>query len=297
MNKNTNKKQNFTSIAIVAMAVLLFAGMVNASILGNATTDKKVLGENEVAFLLVTLMNDSNKELKNVNLRVQGDEGIVFYDTYGETTIFSKKIDSIKPGEVKEFGIKIKAVSIKNAKANLYAYFGTETELRQAAATMIETTTAPIEASGIQKIETINGIDTATIDFSLKNTSTKTIFNASAEALAPKDFIVKTQPVFEEKILSQGIMAQKFVITIPIEAAGEKKIVMAYGYFDDTNTPHYFENEYTFNVQKINYPIIALIGIIVLAIAAYLFFGKGNNTNIKGTDSKFEEDHKHGHKK
>ena len=297
MNQNTNKISATAAKVFIVLAILLLVGGAHASILGSVTADKKTLGENEVAFLSVKIMNDSEIELKKVNLRVQGDEGIIFYDSTGETTIFTKTIDSIKASEVKELIIKIKATSIKNPKANIYAYFGTDTELKQAAVTMIETNLAAVEIKGTSKIETTNVTDIASIDFSLKNISKKPIYKASAEALAPKDFEVKTQPVFEEKILPQGIMEQNFQITIPIEAEGEKKIIIAYGYFDDTNTPHYFENEYPINVQKPNYPLIALIGIIVLVVAAYLFFGKGRDLSIKGTGAKANEENKGIHKK
>ena len=113
MNQNTNKISATAAKVFIVLAILLLVGGAHASILGSVTADKKTLGENEVAFLSVKIMNDSEIELKKVNLRVQGDEGIIFYDSTGETTIFTKTIDSIKASEVKELIIKIKATSIK----------------------------------------------------------------------------------------------------------------------------------------------------------------------------------------
>lgn len=289
--------KNNTSKILIAFLIILLMGAVNASILGSASTDKKTLGENEVAMLSVKLMNDSDKAVKGVNLRVTADDGIVFYGGEEESNIFIKTIDSINPGEVKELIIKLKAIEVKKQSANIYAYFGTQTDLRQAAVTMVETQPADATATAEVKIDTSGTKDTAIIDFALKNTSNGSLYKASAEALAPKDFEVKTSPLFEDKVLPGGTMEKTFNITIPIEASGAQKIIMAYGYFDDTNTPHYFEKSVTVNVQKINYPLIALLGIVVLVVAAYIFFTKGKGQGIKGTEKKEAEEKASAHKK
>lgn len=292
-------KRNISNLskAAVLITIILIAGAVNASILASASVDKKTLGENEVAMLDVKLMNDSQSEIKNVNLRVQGDAGLVFYDSGGETPIFINTIDSIKPNEVKEIVIKMKAAAVNNASANIYAYYGMQSSPDTAAVTVIQTANAAASASATTKTQNVNGNDTAVIDFSLTNASKKPIYNASAETLAPQGFEILTPPVTEQKILPGGVMEQSFNIKMPIEAQGEQKILVAYGYFDDTNTPHYFEQTFPFNVQKTNYPLIGIIGVIVLIIAAYLFMRKGKSSGINGTAEKTGEEKPAHHKK
>jgi len=271
----------------VLIALLMIAGFANASILASTSTDKKTLGENEVALLTVKLMNDSTLDAQGINLRVQADEGIIFIDGMEERPNFIKTIDTIKSGELKEITIKIKATSAAKESANIYAYYGTGIELMQAAVAKISLEPAAAEIKSSYQKESTTANDSIIVDFSLKNNSKNSLYQASAEAIAPKDFEINTPPVLEEKILPGGVMAQKFKIAEPPNASGEQTIIIAYGYFD-SNVPHYFEKNITYNTQKLNYPLLALIGFAVLVVAAYLFFRKGEKSGVKGTKEKEE---------
>ncbi|MCX6803520.1 MAG: hypothetical protein NTY48_03035 [Candidatus Diapherotrites archaeon] len=272
-------------LILFGLVLILIMGSADASVLATASIDKKVIGENEVAALTVKLTNDSNIEVKNINLRIKSDSAIALTSELSGQQEITKTIESIKQGEVKVFVFKIKCVSTKSSTANVYAYYGTGTELTTAAATVVETITSPVSAVITSKNVPKDLGEEFTIDFKLTNKSAIIIKKVSAEVMAPKGYEIKTPPIFQETIQPDSSVQQKFIITSPPEAVGEQSILVAYGYFDN-NTPHYFEKEFTYNIQKTNYQMLGIIGIIILIIAAYLFTRKGKESDIKGTEEK-----------
>jgi uncharacterized membrane protein len=151
---------------------------------------------------------------------------------------------------------------------------------------MVET----VELGTTEKItlekKNINGKETVTISFLLTNLTGEVLTKASAEAIAPKDFDVVTSPVLMDAIAPNGKLEKNFQIVAPLDAQGEQKIILAYGYFD-TNSPHYFEKEFLVNFQKPNYSMIVIIGLIVVIIAGYLYIKKDDSKQaVKGSAEK-----------
>ncbi len=281
-------KQNITkliSTALMFSLVLFIALNVNSQILASASTDKKTFGENEVGLLTVKLMNDSEIELKGVALRIQGDEGIVFYEGMQEVPLYLKTIDSLKQNEVKQIVIKFKSTLAKKATSNIYAYYGKVSELTTASVTMIETKPSPVFIETSTKRSTVNSNEQIEIDYTLTNGNNTPIYGVSAEMIAPIGFEIITPQVKEEVVSPKGEMHQKFKVIAPEKSAGEQQIIIAYGYFD-ANTPHYFEKTFKFNIERPNYQLIILIGVVVLIVAGYLFFRKGKGSGVVGTDGK-----------
>jgi len=288
LGKTNYFKPHAINKTIFLLTLIVLASFTNATILASAYTDKPNLGENEVGFLTVKIMNDSTITEQNIYLRVQADEGILFIQGLDEQKNFIQTIESIKQNEIKEMRIKIKSNSTLAKNANIYAYFGKDTSPKQAAVTTISLEKLPTEIKAtIQKNEN----DTATVDFTLKNTAKTPITNASAELIAASGFDIQTPPLIEDKISPQGELNQKFKVMLPLTANGDQKMLIAYGYFDDKNTPHYFEKMVTVNLFKPNYALIGLIGFAILIGAAYLFLRKSDDKDakkekIKGTGQK-----------
>ncbi len=282
MLQNTNKM----TLALAMLTAVLLLGMnANAQILASTSTDKKILGENEVALLTVKLMNDSEIEIKDIAVRIQGDPGIVFYEGQQESPTFLKTIDSLKQNEAKQIIVKIKNTQTKNPSANIYTYYGKVSELNTASVTMIETRKDAVTIETTVKRGTVNSNDEIEIEYILTNGNDKPIYGVSAEMIAPQGFEVITQQIREDIISPKGEMKQKFKAIAPQKAIGEQQITIAYGYFD-ANTPHYFEKTFKFNIERPNYQLIVLIGVVVLIVAGYLFFRKGKGGDVKGTGDK-----------
>jgi len=281
-------KQNITKllwITLIFAFVIAIGASVQSQILASATTDKKVLLENEIALLTIKLMNDSELELKDVALRIQGDEGIYFYEGREEVPIYIKTISSIKPNETYHTTVKVKSTQTKKPTANIYTYYGKVSELNTATVTMIETKTSPVTILTKTKNSAINLNEQIEIDFTLTNGFDRSIYGISAEIMAPNGFEIITPQIREDVLAPKAEMYQKFKVIAPEKATGKQQVTIAYGYFD-ANTPHYFEKTFKFNIERPNYQLIIMIGVVVLIVAGYLFFRKEQNTSVKGTGEK-----------
>ncbi|MFA6269403.1 MAG: hypothetical protein WCW13_01670 [archaeon] len=267
---------------ICLIAILSFA---NATILASTSVDKKNLSTDEIGLLSVKLFNDSNTPAKNVLVRIQADNQIRFV-TDTEESLFITNIETITGGEGKEILLKIKSVSSAKPSANIYTYFGNNEPLTQAVVTMVGT----VELAATEKItaekKNVNGKDTVLVSFLLTNLSEEVLTKASAEVIAPKDFEIITAPIMVETIAINGKLEKTFQIIAPLDAQGQQKIIVAYGYFD-SNAPHYFEKQFLLNFQKPNYSMIILIGLIVVIVAGYLYIKRDDKKQlIKGTSEK-----------
>lgn len=275
--------QNIKLITVFFL-ILTICGYVNASLLVNTTTDKKILGENEIAILTIKILNDSEKEITGVQLRLQADEGIKFAEGEDKTYTY-KQIEKINGREAIEIKVKIKCTTSKEKRMNIYTYYGLEEEQNNASVVFVESKPLPIEIlTNIEKKD-VDGQNIVIVNYKLINHYGKSIYKTGAEILVQNPFEILTEPVFSETIADEGILEEQFTLTTPIETEGEYQIILAYGYID-SNTPHYFEKTFSIKYVKTNYGLIGLIGLIVLIIAAYLFLKKDSKTEIQGSADK-----------
>lgn len=273
-----------TKLISIIFLLILAIGFVNATLLVNTSTDKKNLGENEIAILTIKVLNDSEFEVQNVQLRLQADEGIRFAE--GEEKEFTyKQIEKMKSREAIELKVKIKCVTPKEQQVNIYTYYGIGEIQENASVVFVQTKALPIEiiTSVVKKED--NELNMTTINYKMINHYGKSIYKAGAEVITPTIFEIKTEPIFMEVIGDEGTIEENFVVTTPISTEGDYQIILAYGYID-SNTPHYFEKIFNVKYSKPNYELIGLIGIIVLIVAAYLFLKKDAKTEIKGSSEK-----------
>lgn len=267
------------------LALVLFASIVNASLLISATVDKDTLSTDEVGLLTIKIFNDSDLNAKKVILTIKGDDQIRFFEDATEKTSIYKTIDLINSGQGIEAKLKIKSVSSKKPTANIYVYYGFDVTPTNAAVTIIQTKDLPITVTSTMEKKNVNGKDTITTTFKLTNNSNCPITKLSAEVLVPNGFEETTQPFFTESLSAKGTMEQTFKTVAPLDARGEQKFILAYGYFD-SNAPHYFEKEYKLNFQKADYGFLIILGVIVLIIGVYTFLKKDNNASVKGSAEK-----------
>jgi len=272
-------------IGLALFALIFAAAFVNASILATATVEKTSLAPDELARLTVKLYNDSDENMTNVLVQVQADEGIVFVDGQAERANMTKTIEKLGAKEEILIVQGIKAIATKQPRSTIYIYYGTNTPLTSAAATVIGLAELPISVKAESERKTINDADTMIIDFKFTNHSEETYHKASVEVVAPKGFNVQQKPVLKDSLKPEEMMNQTFYISAPIDAKGEQIITLAYGFFD-SDGPHYFEKRYAMEFNKPDYGMIILIGIIVLAVAAFMYARKYEATALQGTAEK-----------
>ncbi len=275
-------------IIINLLALFFFVFLiatVNASYLANISTDKKALGENEVALLSLKIMNSSSATIKNTYIRLTSDESIVFVDGMEDKTMLVKTIENLKPNEMKELFFKVKMANTNNESQNIYAYYGETQETTNATVTKVDAIQYPVEV--LMESRTINnsGTDQFEVDFSLTNNQDYNLSTFSVEMIAPAKFEVKTKPILIQGLEPKKTIKEKFVAQLPLRAKGEQNVVIAYGFFD-SNGPHYFEKTFKVIIQNPNYDIMWVIGVVILFLAVYLFLKKGKGNNVKGTGDK-----------
>jgi len=273
-----------TKLISIILLLILATGFSNATLLVNTSSDKKYLGENEIAILTIKILNDSDLELQNVQLRLQADAGIKFAE--GEEKEFTyKQIEKMKSREAVELKVKIKCVTSKEQQVNIYTYYGTGEVQENASVAFVQTKPLPVEIITSVETKENNEKNLTTINYKMINHYGKNIYKAGAEVITPTVFEINTEPIFMEVIGDEGVIEENFSITTPLATEGDYSIILAYGYID-SNTPHYFEKIFNVKYSKPNYELIGLIGLIVLIIAAYLFLKKNPKTDIKGSSEK-----------
>jgi hypothetical protein len=266
--------------------ILLFATLAHASLLISATMDKQTLSTDEVGLLTIKLFNDGDRNANKVLLTIKGDDQIRFFEDATEKTSIAKTIEVINSGQGIEARIKVKSISSKKPTANVYVYYGFDTNPVNAAVTVIQTQELPITVTTTLERKTINDSDTIVSTFKLVNNSKSALSKVSAELITPKGFDNNITPFFSDTLQTGGTVDQKFQLLVPLETVGEHNFILAYGYFDDTNTPHYFEKNYTINVQRANYNLLILVGAIVLIVGLYSFMKKDKKGAVQGTAEK-----------
>lgn len=270
-----------TKLISIMFLLIIAAGFCNATLLVNTSTDKKTLGENEIAILTIKILNDSELEVKNVQMKLKADEGMKFAE--GEEAQFTyKQIETMKSREAVEIKVKIKCVTPKEQQVNIYTYYGIGEDQSNASVVFVQTKPLPIEViTSVEKKEDTQNNRTV-INYKLINHYGKKIFKAGAEIITPTAFEIETEPVFMDAVADEGSIEENFNITAPLSTEGEYTVILAYGYID-SNIPHYFEKTFAVKYTKPNYELIGLIGIIVLIVAAYLFLKKDAKIEVKGS--------------
>lgn len=281
-----NHKKIFT-LAILLITIISFA---NADLLVNSTIDKKFLYPNEIGFVTIKILNDSNIPI-NLLLRIEGADNLVFIEEKEEKMTLLRELDNLNPQEPKQITIKVKALSVKKEPSAIFVYYGTEMDdsykgLPFFSGTITQTKENPVEViSKAEKKQTESGESIIT-KLTITNNSGKEIFAIAGEIIAPKDFDIKTDPYFFESLKDKNSITLESEIMVPINANGEQKIIQVYGFFDEYG-PHYFEKTHSFNFVKTNRTLLAIIGIVVLAAAIYLYIQQTKKgTDIKGSGEK-----------
>ncbi len=280
--KTTSKIINIITMCFVLITII---SMVNATVLVNAHVDKSEISTNEVNLLIVDLYNNES-EITNYPLRIETSSNLVLSENEQHTLL--QYVDSLKEGIGKEVKIKFKAINTEKETGEIFVYYGDE--LKFVSGTYVSTKTSPIIVNTTAEKRIEDGVEKIVIDFELYNYSKKPIYNVALQAIAPENFIVNNPEEIIPIIYDNNKISQKLEILPPLGINGEQKVLLTYGYFDE-NTPHYFEETFTFQFTKSNNSLLAGIGLIVLIIAILLYMSKGNapKQGIKGTAEKADE--------
>lgn len=271
---------------IIVLAILLFITTVSfAQVLVSTEIDKEEISLNEVARVTITLLNDSDKTITNYVIRTETSDNLVLLNN--EQSIFAEVINELKPGILKEINYTFKSTNTNSDQGKIFVYYGEEGEFVTGTFINVKPSNVLFNTNA-KKIVDDEG-QKIIIDFEAQNYSSKMIYNVGAEVIAPDGFSTKTEPKFIPFLEDGNIYKTSFEILAPLGTVGEQKIIVAYGYFDENN-PHYFEESHLVSFQDNNRFFLAGIGLIVLVIAALIYFNKTKtDQNIKGTKEKEDE--------
>jgi hypothetical protein len=280
--KTTSKLINIITMCFVLIAII---SMVNATVLINTHVDKSEISTNEVNLLIINFYNNDT-DITNYPIRIETSSNLVLSENEQHTLM--QYVDLLKEGVGKEVKIKFKAINTQKETGEIFVYYGDE--LKFVAGTYVLTKESPIIVKTIAEKKIEDGIEKIIIDFELYNYSKKPIYNVALQAIAPENFIVNNLEEIIPIIYDNNKISKRIEILPPLGINGEQKILLTYGYFDE-NTPHYFEETFTFQFTKSNNFTLAGIGLIVLVIAILIYVGKGNSPKqgIKGTAEKADE--------
>lgn len=212
-----------TKLVSVLILLILATGFCNATLLVNTSTDKKTLGENEIAILTIKILNDSELEVKNIQMKLKADDGIKFAE--GEETQFTyKQIDTMKAREAVEIKVKVKCIASKEQQVNIYTYYGIGEDQSNASVVFIQTKPLPIEViTSVEKKED-SQLNRTVINYKMINHYGKNIYKAGAEVLTPTAFTIETEPVFMDAVADEGSIEENFTITAPLSTEGDYSI-------------------------------------------------------------------------
>ncbi len=263
---------------ILFLVLLLTINFVNAEILVHTNIDKNTLSTNEVAFFNVNLYNN-DAELLNYPIKIETSDNLILLEN--ENKIFMEIIDSIKEDRTKELKFRFKAINSKEEIGKIFVYYGNN--LQFVSGTFVEVKELPMEIkTSAEKKSTPEG-DKIFIKIEIQNKTGKEIYNVGAEVFSPNGFIVRTEPFFTPFLADQNKINYEFEILAPLEANGEQKFILAYGFFEE-NKPHYFEESFNISFEKRNNLWLAGIGLVILVIAIIFYVNKGSKKpDVKGT--------------
>lgn len=273
-------------LIFVVLFFILFAQFSFASVLVSTTIDKQTLSQNEVALLSVKIFNNSINEINDFPIRIELTKNLIF--TYNDQRIIADVIENIPSGTVKEINFTFKAISTSENMGRLFVYYGENKEF--VSGTFINIESSPILfRNNVRKIMDESG-EKVIVDFEVFNYSKETIFDVGAEVIAPDTFIVQTQGFMIPYLEDNNSFKKSFQILAPLNAFGEYRFILSYGFFDN-NTPRYFEESHYVSFEDNNRFFLAGIGLIVLVIAIFIYLSKSNNPKdgLKGTNEKSKE--------
>ncbi len=285
-----NHKNNFLQKFSIFLFLIFFLTFVSAEVLVTVIPEKKEVFVNEVDYLVIKILNNSQKSLDKMYLRIEGSDNVVFVEDQ-ESKVLLKELTDLTAGVTKEVKVKFKATSAKTDPSTLFVYYGYASDYESGvlpfvAGTIVNTkesnfiVTTKVERSNSSAGEGVIG------EISVSNKTGVPINGFGAEMIVPTGFDLKSDPFFVESIKDSNKISTKFEALAPIQIDGEKVIVIVYGYFD-ANGAHYFENEHKVSFAKSNRSILALVGIIVLIVAVFLYLRQTKkDEKLKGTDGK-----------
>ena len=272
---------------ILILILISLSTLANANILFGPSIDKLEIGENEVAYLEITVYNDNNFVVEDY-LRLKSSENISFLDQ--EEKIIMESFGPIKPYEKEVIKIRIKAINTKGNEGMVYGYYDIDNTGTASYAFVgrVSVKQKPIFMNSSAKLKNTNTGETIFVDYSFINSSTDPLYNVAFEVRAPSGFEIKTAPLFYESVQPEEKIEGTFEIYPTLGSIGTQDIILSYGYFD-INGPHYFEKDFKITFEQSNSKLLlGIVGVIVLAVAIFLYMGsrKKKELDIKGTGDK-----------
>lgn len=277
--------QNINFILLTTLILGLVLPMANSNVLVSTTLDRENFYENEVGMLTIKLFNDSDKDIDNMIVRVEGSEGIVFVNNFDEEKLILKETGIIRKQNSKELLVKMKVTSIQDPTPKIFVYYGGDENPKNAAVTFVNAKESKVIIKTSPRRINSNEGEKIIIDFSITNYSTNAIYDLGAEVITPENYIIKTPPLFQPILQDNNVEKVSFELLPPPEATGNQKIVLSYAYTDE-NGWHYFEENFTINIERVNHLILAVLGIGIIVVAGYLYVlrDKKSEKSVKGTE-------------
>ena len=276
-----------TNKIVVLVLLIIVSSFCFSQILVSTEVDKRTFYENEVGTLRIKIANDLPEDVENITLRLEGSDGIRFVTNFEEQQIMIQETGEIRSGGSKEIYVKMKVISLVDSQPKIFVYYGNTDVLQNVSGTYVEAVQSPvIVKTNAQRINSEEG-EKIIVDFSLVNYSQNELKEVIAEVVAPENYIIRTPPLTATNVSDKNSVEETFELIPPPEASGMQKIVLSYGYIDEAGA-HYFEENFEVNIERTNQLILAVIGIVILVVAGYLYIlkSKDNDSGLKGTGEK-----------
>lgn len=275
----------------LVLLLILFLSFVSGEVLVTTYVEKNEIYPYEMNNLVIKILNNSPTVLDKFYLRIQGDDSVVFVEEGVEKKNLSKEILELESNITKEIKIKFKTIVVKKEPSALFVYYGFENDYSKGVLPFVSGTivntkenkvniTTKVEKTSSLSGEEING------SISISNKTGSIITRLASEMIVPDGFDLKSEPFFVE-VIDSNIVSTKFNALAPINVDGEQIVLIVYGYFDENGVGHYFEKEHKVSFVKTNRSFLALIGIIVLIIAVFLYLQRTKKDDkLKGSGDK-----------
>lgn len=276
-----------TNKIVVLVLLIIVSSFCFSQILVSTEVDKRTFYENEVGTLRIKIANDLPEDIENITLRLEGSDGVRFVTNFEEQQIMIQETGEIRSGGSKEIYVKMKVVSLVDSQPKIFVYYGNTDVLQNVSGTYVEAVQSPVVVkTNTQRINSEEG-EKIIVDFSLVNYSQNELKEVIAEIVAPENYIIRTPPLIATNVSDKNSVEETFELIPPPEASGMQKIVLSYGYIDEVGA-HYFEENFEVNIERTNQLILAVIGIVILVVAGYLYIlkSKDNDSGLKGTGEK-----------
>ncbi len=278
------KKSNFAFILIILIFLL---NVAFAQIAVTVNTEKEFLYENEIQWINVKVINDSNQEIEKVNLKIEGTNKIKLIKEFEEQNSILDNVGPIRAGGAIEKKYKIKQGNGTENVTKIFIYHSLDNSFNNVTGTYFEKKFNPIKINSKFNSHSAQEGQRFSVDLEIQNLSSKEIGNFASELLVPQGF-TNPKSFFVNIIEDGNNTSHNFETIVAPHLKGTHTLILTYGYFDEFG-PHYFEERFDATISQSQIHL-AVIGVLILIIAVWLYINQRKDSKHAKQTEKWKEE-------